>query len=53
MALIYAHQYGLSLDAWLHLQSLVERALADGVIDRVREDVLDQFYGSLFAMECN
>jgi hypothetical protein len=50
---VYAHQYGLSLDAWLHLQSLVEQALADGVIDRVREDVLHQCYGSLFAIECN
>jgi hypothetical protein len=50
---VYAHQYSLSLDAWLHLQSLLAQALADGVIDRVREDVLDQFYGSLFAIECN
>jgi hypothetical protein len=50
---VYAHQFGLSLQSWLHLQSLLERALADGVIDRVREDVLDQRYGSLFGIECN
>jgi hypothetical protein len=50
---LFAHQIGLSLETWLHLQILVERALADGVIDRVREDVLDQRYGSLFAADCN
>ena len=31
---------GLSLDTCLRLQILVERAVVDGVIDRVREDVL-------------
>lgn len=47
---LFAHQYGLSLDLWLHLRVLVEKALEEGVIDRVREDVLDQSYSSLF---CN
>jgi len=47
----FAHKSGLSLEAWLQLQILVEQALLDGVIDRVREDVLYQFYGSLFAID--
>jgi hypothetical protein len=50
---VIAHQLGLLLQTWLQLQILVEQALADGVIDRVREDVLDQRYGSLFAIGCN
>jgi hypothetical protein len=50
---IIAHQFGLSLKTWLYLQILVERAVVDGVIDRVREDVLDQRYGSLFPLSCN
>jgi hypothetical protein len=50
---LFAHQSGLSLQTWLHLQILVERALADGVIDCVREDVLSERYGSLFAIGCN
>lgn len=50
---LFAHRFGLSLQTWLHLQILVERALLNGVIDRVREDVLDQRYGSLFANDCN
>jgi hypothetical protein len=50
---LFAHQSGLSLHTWLQLQILVEQALADGVIDRVREDVLDQRYGSLFAIDCS
>jgi hypothetical protein len=48
----FAHKSGLSLRTWLQLQILVERAVVDGVIDRVREDVLDQRYGSLFAIDC-
>jgi hypothetical protein len=42
---IIARQYGLPMNVWLELRVLVENALADGVIDGVREEVLDQFYG--------
>jgi len=47
---LFAHQYGLPQESWLELRVLVARALADGVIDRVREEVLQQFYGGAF---CN
>ncbi len=47
---LFAHQYGLALKMWLELRVLVEKALAEGVIDRVREEVLQQFYGREF---CN
>jgi hypothetical protein len=50
---VIAHQLGLSLETWLYLQILVEQAIVDGIVDRVREDVLDQRYGSLFAINCN
>lgn len=42
----FAHQYGIPPDNWLNLRALVEKSLADGVIDRVREEVLRQFYGT-------
>jgi hypothetical protein len=42
---LFAHQYELPLNIWLELRVLVEKALAEGVIDRVREEVLHQFYG--------
>ena len=42
---LFAHQYGLPLNEWLELRVLVEKALAEGVIDGVREEVLHQFYG--------
>jgi hypothetical protein len=45
---LFAHQYGLPLNKWLELRVLVEKALAEGVIDRVREEVLYQFYGRDF-----
>ena len=45
-----AYKFGLSLNKWLELRVLVEKALAEGVIDRVREEVLHQFYGRGF---CN
>jgi hypothetical protein len=40
-----AHKFGLPLNKWLELRVLVEKALAEGVIDRVRKEVLHQFYG--------
>jgi hypothetical protein len=46
-----AHRHGLSLNEWLHLQVMVVMALESGIIDRVREDVLRQFYGEAPAME--
>jgi hypothetical protein len=42
---VFAHQFGLPMDTWLHLRVLVEEALKKGVIDRVREEVLHQVYG--------
>jgi hypothetical protein len=43
---------GCRLHTWLGLRILAERAVVDGVSDRVKEDVLDQRYGSLFAIDC-
>ncbi len=47
---LFAHQYGLPLKSWLELRVLVAKALADGIVDRIREEVLHQFYGRGF---CN
>ena len=44
---MFAHQFGLPLESWLHLRVLVGQALKDGVVDRVREEVLHQFYGQM------
>ena len=33
---LLAHQFGLPLKSWSHLRVLVEKALKNGVIDRVR-----------------
>ena len=41
---LFAHQFGLSLNEWDDLRFLVEKALLEGVIDRVREEVLRQHY---------
>jgi hypothetical protein len=43
-----AHKFGLPLKKWLELRVLVEKALEEGIIDRVREEVLQQFYGRDF-----
>jgi len=45
-----AYKFGLPLNKWMELRVLVEKALAEGVIDRVREEVLHQFYDREF---CN
>jgi hypothetical protein len=44
----FAHQFNLPLSKWLNLREMVKEALADGVIDRSREEVLGQFYGRGF-----
>jgi len=41
---LFAHQFGLPLNTWDDLRFLVEKALLEGVIDRVREEVLRQHY---------
>jgi len=45
---LFAHHFNLSLSKWLNLRGMVKGALANGVIDRVREEVLGQFYGRDF-----
>jgi hypothetical protein len=42
---VAAHRIGLPLQKWGDLWFLVEKALLEGVIDRVREEVLRQHYG--------
>jgi hypothetical protein len=42
---VLAHQYGLPFNGWEKLRFLLEKALQEGVVDRVREEVLRQFYG--------
>lgn len=42
---VFAHQYGMNADSWWQMRGLVQKALAEGVIDRVREEVLRQQYG--------
>src|SRR2546427_7502076 len=50
---LFAYQFGLPLDKWLHLRGLVEKATEEGGIDRVREEVLHEFYGDqIFAIDC-
>jgi hypothetical protein len=43
----FAHNNGLPLNRWFDLRALVEEALAKGIIDRVREEVLQQVYGQM------
>jgi hypothetical protein len=45
---ISACRYGLPLDAWSELKRLVKEALDNGVVDRVREHVLNSVYGRLY-----
>jgi hypothetical protein len=42
---ISAGRYGLPLEAWSELKCLVKEALDNGVVDRVREQVLNSVYG--------
>ena len=46
-----AHTYGLPLDEWLHLQTMVQKALESGIVDRVREDILSQLYSDAPVMD--
>jgi hypothetical protein len=41
---LFAHQFGLPLERWCDLRVLVEKALREGIIDQVREEVLGQHY---------
>jgi hypothetical protein len=45
---LFAHQCGLPLNCWCELKNLVKKALQEGVVDRVREEVLHEFYGRDF-----
>ncbi len=47
---VFAHQFGLPVDSWSELRVLVGRALQEGAVDRVREEVLHEFYDPDF---CN
>jgi hypothetical protein len=42
---VMAYQYDLPFDRWEELRFLLEKALQDGIVDRVREEILRQFYG--------
>ena len=41
---VFAHQFRLSLDIWSELRVLVGKAVQEGIVDRVREEVLYEFY---------
>jgi MgsA AAA+ ATPase C terminal len=41
----FAHKYGLPLEAWWKLRSLVQSALEIGMVDRLREEILTCRYG--------
>jgi hypothetical protein len=47
---LFAHQFELTFSEWMRLRILVKNALADGLIDQVREEVLGKFYGG---QNCN
>jgi hypothetical protein len=42
---LFAHQFGLPLHKWEYLCFLVGKALLEGVLDRVREEMLQRYYG--------
>jgi hypothetical protein len=41
----FAHQHRLPLNEWGRLRFLVQKALEEGVVDRVREEILNRHYG--------
>jgi hypothetical protein len=41
---VVAHQFGLPPQKWNSLRFLVEKALREGVLDRVREEMLRRYY---------
>jgi hypothetical protein len=50
---VAAHQVGLALNKWCDLRFLVEKALRDGVLDRVREEMLQRCYAqSKLQLKC-
>jgi hypothetical protein len=50
---VVAHQFGLSPGKWLELRILLEEAIQNGLFERIRSEVLDYFYGSGRAINCN
>jgi hypothetical protein len=42
---LFAYQFGLPLNSWLELRVMVGKALQEGIVDRVREEILHEFYG--------
>jgi hypothetical protein len=44
---LFAYQFGLPLDKWWDLRGLVQKALEEGIIDRVREEVLQRVCGQM------
>lgn len=49
---VVAHQCGLSPGKWLVLRILLEEAIENGLLERIRSEVLDYFYGSSGAINC-
>lgn len=43
---VFSHQFNLSVDTWMDLRILANKALSDGVVNQIRGEVLDLFYGS-------
>jgi hypothetical protein len=41
---LFAHQFGLPLEKWKYLCFLMENTLREGVLDRVREELLQRYY---------
>jgi hypothetical protein len=41
---LFAHQFGLPLQKWEYLCLIAEKALCDGILDRVREEMLQRHY---------
>jgi hypothetical protein len=51
---VLAHQYEVDADSWWQMRGLVQKALSEGVIDRVRAEVLRQHYGQgNLQFDCN
>jgi hypothetical protein len=42
---LFAYQYGMDIEKWWQMRRLIQNALSEGVVDRVREEVLRQHYG--------
>ncbi len=44
---LFAWKFGLEPEAWQTLQSLASDALNNGAVNRLRKDVLREFYGHI------